>query len=374
MQKSLLRRAKLDIVTIPVILVAILTLAACEPDTTLAPSVAAQPAPPPLVPPAVAAVDPTHWIADANTQCWVHDPFPQQGESIVWHGTPCNDDVASGNGEVDWHNASGELVEADNGTYASGLEEGPFIIQHYDGNGNLTRTDTGTYKDDLPAGKWTDVVLGSNQSTWTHTQNYENGKPSGPNYIDAAFSDNVGKYNSSYEVDVNGCPIGGGKETFPDGTTHRQHWVVGVYPSSVLGYSTAALENRSNCRANNYTLVNADFNQASADAAEQALQTQQAAQQQQQQAQQAAQAAQQQAQQQAATSCQQSCSAQQDQCNQQASSNSISGMLGAVTSVATGMESGAAGQASVLQSTVGGLQDSSDCTSAYDQCSSSCPQ
>ena len=69
-----------------------------------------------------------HWIKDADTDIYLQNPEPKDGESISWSGGFVQDGkykFADGNGVVTWYRG-GQVIQVDEGTFARGLHNGQF--------------------------------------------------------------------------------------------------------------------------------------------------------------------------------------------------------------------------------------------------------
>lgn len=77
-----------------------------------------------------------HWIKDENTDVYLWNPEPQDGESISWSGSFVEDDghkFANGNGVLTWYR-DGQVIQVDEGAFEHGRHHGQFKHTFKSGN------------------------------------------------------------------------------------------------------------------------------------------------------------------------------------------------------------------------------------------------
>jgi hypothetical protein len=81
----------------------------------------------------------THWIKDAEKNCWAANPNPEPGESVAWTGA-CENGLVSGEGTLTW-SIRGKVVGRDQGTFKDG---------ELSGHGSITQTGGASFEGDFP--------------------------------------------------------------------------------------------------------------------------------------------------------------------------------------------------------------------------------
>lgn len=77
-----------------------------------------------------------HWIKDPNSDAYVWNPEPQDGESVRWNGAVVRDGnklYAQGSGTLTWYR-NGEVIQQDEGTFEHGKHHGRFKHTFKSGN------------------------------------------------------------------------------------------------------------------------------------------------------------------------------------------------------------------------------------------------
>lgn len=107
---------------------------------TVEPTPTSQPEPQPESPPSKAEEPVSslgeHWIKDADTDIYLWNPEPQDGESISWSGSFVEDNghkFANGNGVLTWYR-DGQVIQVDEGNFEHGRHHGQFKHTFKSGN------------------------------------------------------------------------------------------------------------------------------------------------------------------------------------------------------------------------------------------------
>jgi hypothetical protein len=87
----------------------------------------------------------THWIKDADKNCWAANPDPEPGESVAWTGG-CENGLVTGEGTLTW-SIKDKIIGRDQGTFKGGelsgygritTVGGPSFEGEFPGKGVLT--------------------------------------------------------------------------------------------------------------------------------------------------------------------------------------------------------------------------------------------
>jgi hypothetical protein len=81
----------------------------------------------------------SHWIKDADKNCWAANPTPEPGESVAWTGA-CEDGLVTGEGTLTW-SLKGKVVGRDTGTFKGG---------ELSGYGRITQTGGPSFEGEFP--------------------------------------------------------------------------------------------------------------------------------------------------------------------------------------------------------------------------------
>ena len=81
----------------------------------------------------------THWIKDADKNCWAANPDPEPGESVAWTGE-CENGLVTGEGTLTW-SIKGKVIGRDQGTFKGG---------ELSGHGRITQTGGPSFEGEFP--------------------------------------------------------------------------------------------------------------------------------------------------------------------------------------------------------------------------------